>query len=93
MADFFYQEPFPIQKDTTKYRKISSDFVKTTQLGDREIVSIDPKALEILAEEAMTDVSFYLRPAHLKMLNNILQDQKLRTMIDLLLITFCKTQL
>jgi len=74
MADFFYQEPFPIQKDTTKYRKISSDFVKTTQLGDREIVSIDPKALEILAEEAMTDVSFYLRPAHLKMLNNILQD-------------------
>jgi fumarate hydratase class I len=65
MADFFYQDPYPILKDNTEYRKISSDFVKVEQLGDREILTIDPKALEVLTQEAMSDVSFYLRPSHL----------------------------
>ena len=74
MADFFYSDPYPIQSDKTEYRKISSDFVKVEKLGDREILTIDPKALEVLSQEAMTDVSFYLRASHLQKLNNILQD-------------------
>lgn len=74
MADFFYQEPFPILKDDTKYRKITSDYVKVEQLGDREVLVVDPKALEILAEEAMSDVSFYLRSSHLEKLKAILDD-------------------
>jgi hypothetical protein len=28
MADFFYQEPFPILRDNTEYKKISTDYVK-----------------------------------------------------------------
>jgi fumarate hydratase class I len=74
MADFFYSDPYPILGDKTEYRKVSSDYVKVEQLGDREILTIDPKGLEVLSQEAMTDVSFYLRAAHLQMLNNILQD-------------------
>lgn len=74
MAEFFYQDPYPIQGDKTEYRKISSDYVKVEKLGDREILTIDPKALEVLSQEAMTDVSFYLRASHLQKLNNILQD-------------------
>ena len=74
MADFFYQDPYPILSDKTEYRKISTDFVKVEQLGDREILTIDPKALEVLTQEAMSDVSFYLRPSHLQLLNNILED-------------------
>jgi fumarate hydratase, class I len=74
MADFFYQDPYPILSDKTEYRKISSDFVKVEQLGDREILIIDPTALEVLTQEAMSDVSFYLRPSHLQLLNNILED-------------------
>jgi fumarate hydratase class I len=74
MADFFYQDPYPIQRDKTEYRKISSDFVRIEKYGDREILRVDPKALEVLTQEAMTDVSFYLRAAHLQKLNNILQD-------------------
>jgi fumarate hydratase class I len=74
MADFFYQDPYPIQQDKTEYRKISSDFVTIEKYGDREILRVDPKALEVLTQEAMTDVSFYLRAAHLQKLNNILQD-------------------
>ena len=31
--DFIYQDPYPILKDETQYRKITSDFVKVEQLG------------------------------------------------------------
>lgn len=72
--DFIYQDPFPILKDDTQYKKISSDFVKIENLGDREILTIDPKALELLSEVAMNDVSFMLRTKHLKSLANILED-------------------
>jgi fumarate hydratase class I len=74
MAEFFYQDPYPIKQDKTEYRKISSDYVEVVKVGNREILTIDPKALEVLAQEAMADVSFYLRKTHLQMLNTILHD-------------------
>ena len=72
--DFIYQDPYPIVKDDTQYKKLTSDFVKVEQFGDREILTVDPKALELMAQEAMNDVSFMLRTAHLQKLNNILTD-------------------
>ena len=74
MADFLYQEPFPIQRDNTEYRKITSDHVRVEKMGDREILVVEPKGLELLAQEAMHDVSFYLRKKHLESLSNILND-------------------
>lgn len=74
IMDFSYQEPFPILKDDTQYKKLSSDFVKVEKLGDREILTVDPKALELLAENALKDVSFMLRSAHLQKLKNIIDD-------------------
>lgn len=72
--EFRYQDPYPIQKDDTMYRKLTSDYVKVEQLGNREIVTIDPKGLELLAEEAMADVSFMLRSTHLASLKRIIDD-------------------
>lgn len=72
--DFRYQDPYPIQKDDTVYKKLTSDYVKVEQLGDREILTIDPKGLELLAEEAMADVSFMLRSSHLESLRRIIDD-------------------
>ena len=74
MADFSYQNPYPILKDTTEYRKITSDFVSIEKVGSREVLNIDPKGLELLAQEALSDVSFYLRPTHLAKLKAILED-------------------
>jgi len=74
MAEFFYADPYPILRDTTEYTHVSSDYVSVEKLGDREILVIDPKALVVLSEAAMSDVSFYLRTSHLQKLNNILQD-------------------
>ena len=74
MSEFFYQEPYPIQQDKTEYRKITSEYVSLEKCGDREILKIDPKGLELLSQEAMADVSFYLRPTHLEKLKKILDD-------------------
>jgi fumarate hydratase class I len=74
MSEFKYQKPFPTGEDQTAYRKLSSDFVSTLQVDGRKILRVDPKALELLASEAMADVSFYLRSAHLQKLSNILDD-------------------
>ena len=72
--DFIYQDPYPILKDDTLYKKLTSDFVKSEQFGDREILIVDPKGLELLAQEAMNEVSFMLRTSHLQKLKNILDD-------------------
>ena len=74
MAEFTYQDPYTILKDSTEYRKISSDYVKVEKFGDREILTVDPKALEFIAEQALADVSFYLRTSHLEKLRAILED-------------------
>jgi fumarate hydratase class I len=76
MTDFKYQKPFPIKKDTTPYKLLTKDYVSTTELNGRKILSIDPKGLEMLAKEAFSDVSFYLRPGHLEKLSHILNDKE-----------------
>jgi fumarate hydratase class I len=76
MADFKYQKPFPILKDTTPYRLITKDYVSTIEVDGRKILKVDPKGLELLSKEAFADVSFYLRPTHLQKLANILQDEE-----------------
>jgi len=74
MPNFHYQEQFPILKDDTKYKKISDAFVRIEKLGNREILEIDPKGLEVLIKAAMSDVSFLLRTSHLEKLRLILED-------------------
>ncbi|MCK5906818.1 MAG: fumarate hydratase, partial [Flavobacteriales bacterium] len=74
MSDFFYQEPFPIEKDDTKYRLLTKDHVSVTELDGRKIVKVDAEALQLLSKEALSDVSFFLRPTHLQKLVDILED-------------------
>lgn len=74
MADFKYQKPYPILKDDTKYRLITKEFVSTIKVDGRSILKVSPEGLEFLAKEAFTDVSFFLRPAHLEKLVKILED-------------------
>lgn len=72
--EFIYGEPFPMAADRTEYRKLTSEFVKTENLNGREILTVDPKGLELLAEAATADVSFMLRSSHLQSLRNIIDD-------------------
>ena len=74
MAEFIYQEPFPVEKDTTEYRLLTKDYVSVVDCDGRKILKVDPKGFELLARTAYEDVSFYLRAAHLRKLRNILDD-------------------
>ena len=71
---FKYQKPFPILKDDTNYKLLTKDFVSTIKVDVREILKVEPEGLELLAKQAFTDVSFYLRTAHLEKLVKILED-------------------
>ncbi|MSM41070.1 MAG: fumarate hydratase [Geobacter sp.] len=73
---FVYQEPFPLAKDETKYRKIegSEKYVTVEQFAGQDVVRVCPEALTILANEAMRDVSFLLRPEHNESVAKILRD-------------------
>ena len=69
-----FQEIFELDQDTTKYRKLTDNFVKTVQFNGQEILKIDPLALTLVAKEAMRDIAHLLRPGHLKQLRAILDD-------------------
>jgi fumarate hydratase, class I len=74
MADFFYEKPFQIEKDSTEYRLLTKEYVKTIKEGGRLILKVDPEGLELLAKEAVSDLSFFLRTSHLEKLAAILDD-------------------
>src|SRR5213592_21978 len=65
---------FPLGKDTTAYRKISSDGVRVETIMGREMLVISREALRLLSEAAFMDINHLLRPAHLASLKSILED-------------------
>jgi fumarate hydratase, class I len=74
MADFSYEKPFQLEKDPTNYRLLTNEYVKTVESDGRKILKVDPHGLEFLAKKAVSDLSFYLRTAHLEKLRRILDD-------------------
>ena len=72
--DFYYQDPFPMEQDDTKYRLITSDYVSVSEFEGKQILKVAPEGLRLLAAEAFHDVAFFLRPSHLKMVAAILDD-------------------
>ncbi len=74
MSEFHYQPIFEYGKGETPFRKLTSEYVSTTEFEGRTLLKVDPEALTLLAREAMRDVSFLFRPGHLEQLSAILGD-------------------
>lgn len=74
MPELHYSEMFPLGKDTTEYRLVTKDFVSTEKALGKTFLKVDPKALTLLAKEAFSDISFYLRTSHLEKVARILED-------------------
>jgi fumarate hydratase class I len=72
--EFYYQDTFPLGADETEYRLLSKEGISTATLDGAEIVKVAPEALAFLAEQAMHDCSFMLRPKHLEQVAAILKD-------------------
>src|SRR4029078_8240399 len=74
MPEFQFQEMFPSGKDSTSYRKLSSDHVGTARFNGKDVLKVEPEALTLLTAEAFRDISHLLAPGHLRQLRNILDD-------------------
>ncbi len=74
MADFAYQEPFPLGVDDTAYRHVTSEHVSLGTFEGDEVLKVEEGGLVRLAREAMRDAAFLLRPAHLAQVAAILDD-------------------
>ena len=71
---FVYQDTFPLGADETEYRLLSKEGVSTASFEGREILKVSPEALAYVAQQAMHDCSFMLRPKHLAQVAAILDD-------------------
>ena len=71
---FNFSPALPLGPDPTNYRHLTRDHVAVTQFEGREVLKVDPAALTVLTNEAVRDVSFLLRPAHLAQVAAILGD-------------------
>ncbi len=74
--EFKYQDPFPLGPDSTKYRLLTKEGVSVATFEGKEILKVNPDALTNLANQAMRDVSFLLRPEHNEMVAKILTDKE-----------------
>src|SRR3972149_2304887 len=72
--EFVYQDPFPLEKDSTGYRLLTKEHVSITSFDGKEMLKVAPEALTVMANEALRDVSFLLRSAHLEKVAAILKD-------------------
>jgi fumarate hydratase class I len=71
---FQYQDPFPLGKDETRYRLLTREGVSLGTFDGKEILKVEPAALERLAREAMREISFFLRASHNEQVAKILSD-------------------
>jgi len=76
MPDFDYTDLLPLGPDTTKYRLVSEAGVAPRRALNREFLEVEPGALTLLTAQAMHDIAHLLRPAHLRQLRSILDDQE-----------------
>ena len=74
MADFAYQEMFPLGEDSTEYRLLTKDHVSVKVFEGKDILKIEAQGLTLLTEQAFGDIAFMLRPSHLKLLAAISDD-------------------
>ena len=74
MSDFAYVDPLPLGPDTTPYRLVTTEGIRTIESGGRTFLDVDPEVLRLLTVEAIRDISHLLRPGHLAQLRTILDD-------------------
>src|SRR6187402_2488441 len=67
---------FPLGKDKTPYRKLTSAGVRVEKIMGRDMLVVEREAIRALAEAAFADINHLLRPGHLKQLRSILDDKE-----------------
>ena len=74
-TQFHYQDLYePSAPKDVPWRKITGDHVSVVEAAGRSVLKVEPEAIRLLAQEAMTDIAHLLRPGHLAQLSKILKD-------------------
>ena len=77
-AEFHYSDLLPTAGSNgaaeTPYRLVTTEGVSTVEVDGRTFLQVEPEAIRRLTEEAMHDISHYLRPGHLAQLRKIIDD-------------------
>ena len=75
MSDYTYTPTIQHSgTDDTPYRLVTRDGVRIEQFNGQDVLVVDPEVFERLAYEAFYEISFYLRPSHMKQVASILDD-------------------
>ena len=73
-APDWFTELLPLGPDTTEYRLISSDGVRSVDTPLGTMLQVDPEAIRLLTSTAMREIAHFLRAGHLAQLRSILDD-------------------
>ncbi|XP_060605088.1 fumarate hydratase class I, aerobic-like isoform X2 [Ruditapes philippinarum] len=72
---FHFQDILALERPhDVKWKKLTDAYVEKVQLGDHQFLKVEPQALTLLTEQAMTDMAHLFRTSHLQQLSNILKD-------------------
>jgi fumarate hydratase class I len=74
MPTFTYEPTLQYGTDDAPYRLLTKDGISTVEFAGRTFLKVEASALELLAKQAFVDISFFLRPGHLKQLRDELSD-------------------
>ncbi len=76
MPEFSYRDLLPVGADGTEYRLLTTEGVTVRGALGRDFLQVEPEVLSRLTAAAMHDIAHLLRPAHLRQLRSILDDQE-----------------
>lgn len=71
---FEYSPLLPLEKDTTKYVKLTSSGIREIKVGRKKFLQVKPEVLKLLSREAFRQVNFYFRASHLDNLAAIIEE-------------------
>ncbi len=74
MTEFKFDTMFPLGEDTTEYRLLTTDHVAAKEFDGKEILTVAPDGLTLLANAAFKDVAHLYRAEHLEKLKAIIDD-------------------
>lgn len=74
MTEPLWHPPLPVNPSDVPYRLVTKEGVSTQVLGDRTFLRVDASAISLLMQEAIKEISFFLRTQHLRQLRSIIDD-------------------
>ncbi len=74
MTEFKYESMFPLGPDTTEYRLLTKEHVRVKEFEGKEVLMVEPAALQLLSAAAFKDVAHLYRADHLQKLKGVIDD-------------------